>query len=89
MGNVTRAVIKFSSDISFTLPIMEKVIDGCAYNPRVPVAAFRYKNLGVIVHSNDIVINNVEDEATARAVLDFLKNIINTADERTEKVRAF
>jgi ArsR family metal-binding transcriptional regulator len=89
MGNVTRAVIELSSDISFTMPLMEKVIDGCAYNHLVPVAAFRYKNLGVIVHSNDITINNAGDEATAREVLDFLKNIINTADKRTEKLRAF
>ena len=86
---MTRAVIKLSSDISYAMPIMERVIEGCAYSNEVPIAAFRYKNFGVIVHSYDITINHAEDEASAMEVINFLKDIVNTADEITEKVKVY
>jgi hypothetical protein len=89
MGHVTRAVIELSNDISFAMPIMQRVIEGCAYNGELPIAAFRYKNLGVIVHSNDIIINNAEDETTARTVIDFLKELVNSGDTITEKVKVY
>jgi len=86
---VTRAVIKLSSDISYAMPIMERVIEGCAYSKETPIAAFRYNNFGVIVHSHEITINNAGDEASAVEVINFLKDIVNDVDEITEKVRTY
>jgi ArsR family metal-binding transcriptional regulator len=86
---VTRAVIKLSSDIRYAMPIMERVIEGCAYSKEVPIAAFRYKNFGVIVHSHEITINHAGDEASAMEVINFLKDIVNNADEKTEKVKTY
>lgn len=86
---MTRAVIKLKGDISYALPIMERVIDGCAYNTVVPIATFRYKNFGVIVHRRDITINHAGDEASAVEVVNFLKDIVNNADNITEKVRTY
>ena len=86
---MTRAVIKLASDITYAMPIMGRVIDGCAYNSEVPIAAFRYKNFGVIVHSHDITINHAGDEASAVEVINFLKDIVNNADEITEKVKTY
>jgi ArsR family metal-binding transcriptional regulator len=86
---VTRAVIKLASNITYAMPIIGRVIDGCAYNSVVPIAAFRYKNFGVIVHSRDIVINHAGDEVSAVEVMNFLKDIVNNADIITEKVRTY
>jgi len=86
---VTRAVIKLASNITYAMPIIGRVIDGCAYNSEVPIAAFRYKNFGVIVHSRDIVINHAGDEVSAVEVMNFLKDIVNNADKITEKVRTY
>ena len=86
---MTRAVIKLARDITYAMPIMGRVIDGCAYNSDVPIAAFRYKNFGVIVHRRDIVINHAGDEASAVEVMNFLKDIVNNADEITGKVRTY
>ena len=86
---MTRAVIKLSSDISYAMPIMDGVIEGCAYNKDVAIASFRYKNFGVIVHSRDITINHAEDEASAVEVMNFLKDIVNNADKITEKVKTY
>ena len=89
MGHVTRAVIELSNDISFAMPIMQRAIEGYAYNAEASVAAFRYQNMGVIVHKNEIIINNAEDEATARKVIEFLKDIVDSGDKITEKVRTY
>ena len=86
---MTRAVIKLKRDITYAMPIMERVIEGCAYNNEVPIAAFRYKNFGVIVHDRDMIINNAGDEASAIEVMNFLKDIVNNADNITEKVRTY
>ena len=86
---MTRAVIKLASNITYAMPIIGRVIDGCAYNSEVPIAAFRYKNFGVIVHSRDIVINHAGDEVSAVEVMNFLKDIVNNADKITEKVRTY
>ena len=89
MGHLTRAVIELSDDISYAMPTMQRVIDGCGYNAEASVAAFRYQNMGVIVHKNEIIINNAEDEAMAIEIINFLEDIINTANEKTEKVRTY
>jgi len=85
-GQLKRAVIELSGDISPVMPQMRRTIEGCAYNPDVPVAAFRFRDMGVIVERNKIIINNAEDEATAKMVMDWLKNIVNTSDEIATKV---
>ena len=84
---MTRAVINLARDITYTMPIMERSIEGCAYNEKVPIAAFRYKNFGVIIHSRDILINNAMDEASVTEVMNFLKEIVNNTSEITKKER--
>ena len=81
----TQAVIELSGDISTVMPRMRRSIEGCAYNPDVPVAAFRFRDMGVIVERHKITINNAEDEATAQTVMDWLINTINGTDEKVTK----
>jgi ArsR family metal-binding transcriptional regulator len=81
----TRAVIELSGDISPAMPRMKRLIETCAYNPDVPVAAFRFKDMGVIVERNKITITNAEDEATAETVMDWLIDTISGTDEKVTK----
>ena len=71
------------------MPIMARVIKGCAYNTLEPIAAFRYKNFAVIVHSREITINHAGDETSAVEVINFLKDIVNNADTITKKVKTY
>ena len=64
------------------MPQMSRVIEGCGYNPEVHVLAFRFKDMGIVVERNKILINKVEDEAEAQMVIDLLANIINGTDEK-------
>lgn len=74
---MTRAVIELSGDISPAMPRMSKLIEGCAYSPEAPGLSFRVKDIRVVVERNKIDIYNVENEATAKAVTDWLINLIN------------
>ena len=42
---------------------------------------FRVQGMGVIVEAHKITINKAEDETEARRVVDYLRDIINAADE--------
>ena len=86
---MTRAVIKLTSDITNTMPIIANKIEGCAYTEEIPIAAFRYNNFGVIIHSLDILILNAGDETSAVEVITFLKDIVKNADEITGKIRTY
>jgi ArsR family metal-binding transcriptional regulator len=84
-GQLKRAVIELSGDISTAMPRMRRLIEGCAYNPEAHVAAFRFRDMGVIVEPRKIIINNAEDEATAQTVMDWLINTINGTGQKVTK----
>ena len=42
--------------------------------------------MGVIVEAHKITINKAEDEATAKIVIDWLRNIINIAEKEVTEV---
>ena len=86
---MTRAVINLTSEITNAIPIMARKIEGCAYAEEIPIAAFRYKNFGVIIHSLDILIINAGYETSAVEVMTFLKDVVTNADKITEKVRTY
>jgi ArsR family metal-binding transcriptional regulator len=69
------------------MPVMARLIESCGYNEETPAAAFRYKNFGIIVYPREILVMNAGDKAPAVEVLDFLKDIIETAGTRTENVK--
>jgi ArsR family metal-binding transcriptional regulator len=77
---MTRAVIELSGDISPAMSHMSRLIEGCAYNPGANIMGFRVKGMGVIVEAHKITINNAEDETEARRVVDWLRDVVNTAD---------
>ena len=85
----TRAVVKLKSDITCAMPIMEKVIESCAYSREVQTAAFRYKNYGVVVHPHDMIIFSADNEAAAIEVINFLEDIVANVDNITKKVKTY
>ena len=85
-AGLIRAVVEISADISTIMPHMSRLIKGCAYNPEAHLMGFRYKDMGVIVEAKKITINNAEDEATARTVIDWLRKIINTTEKAITEV---
>ena len=86
---MTRAVINLTSDITNAMPVIADKIEGCAYTDEIPIAAFRYKKFGVIIHSRDILILNAGDQTSAMEVVTFLQDIVMNADEITGKIRTY
>jgi ArsR family metal-binding transcriptional regulator len=84
-GRTTLAVIELSGDISPALPRMKRLIESCGYNPKAHVAAFRFKDTGVIVERHKITITNAKDKATAQTVMDWLINTINGTGQKVTK----
>lgn len=74
---MTRAVIKLSVDISPVMRDLSRLIEGCAYSPEAPGMAFRVGDMRVIVERNTITVLNTEDAETARAVMDWLVDLVN------------
>ena len=75
------AVAQLSDNISGALPHLNRIIKGCTYNPEENVLSFRTEGKSVIVYAQKIVINNAEDETEARRVVDYLRDVVNAADE--------
>ena len=62
------------------MPRMKRAIKGCGYNPKAHVAVFRYRNIGVIVKPNEIIMTDVEDEAASHNVMDRIINFVQKQD---------
>ena len=79
-AGMIRAVVALSGDISTAMPLMSRLIEGCAYNSEANLMGFRVKDMGVIVEARKITINSAEDETTAKTVMDWLRDVVNVAD---------
>ena len=80
-AGMIRAVVELSADIGTAMPRMSKLIEGCAYNPEVNIMGFCVQGMGVIVEAHKITINKAENEAEARMVMDYLRDVVNATDE--------
>ena len=59
------------------MPKLSKAIEACAYNPDVNVLAFRHNNIRIVVERKKVFINDIETEAEAKAVMDWLSTLIS------------
>jgi hypothetical protein len=64
------------------MAIIAKAIPTIAYNADYSVGAFRHNNWRVTMNKREIQIRDIEKEADAVEVIDYLKEIIEKADER-------
>ena len=70
------------------MPQISRIIDGCAYNPEVHVLVFRFKDMGIVVERDRILINKVEYVAEAQVVIDWLAKLVKSSDEQAMKQEA-
>jgi hypothetical protein len=74
---LARAAVKLSGDIRSAMPQWHSQIEGCAYNPDGPVMAFRIREMGIVIHPNEINVHRAEDESSAPQVIEWLKVLSN------------
>ena len=79
---MTRAVIKFSGDISPLMPRLARRIDGCAYNEKANLMAFPFKGITVNVESQQIVISHIEDEAMVKTFMAWFVSLVNGLENK-------
>jgi hypothetical protein len=71
--------------MSNEMAVIAKAIPTIAYYADKPTGAFRYNNWRVIMDKREIHIKDIEKEADAVEVIDYLKEIIEKADEMQRK----
>ena len=76
---MTRAVIELDDDIGPAMPALSQSVEGGAYNPQTQVLGFRSQGMGVVVERGCMTIYNVENEVTARTLLDWITEKCRTA----------
>jgi hypothetical protein len=79
---MTRAVIKLSGDISWAMPRLHKMIEGCAYNPEAKLLAFRFNNMTARVEAKQINIDHIEDEKMVKPFMDWFVSLVNSSDKK-------
>jgi hypothetical protein len=62
-----------------------KAIPAIAYNADIPTGVFRYKNWRVVMDKREIQVKDIDKEADAVEVIDYLKEIVEKADEKQIK----
>ena len=60
---------------------LSNLIEACAYNPEVNVLAFRHNDIRVVVENKKIFINDIETEAEARAMIDWLSGLASAKQD--------
>jgi hypothetical protein len=61
--------------------IIAKAIPTTAYNADIPVASFRYNNWRVILNKREVIIKDIEKEADAEEVIEYMKGLTEKQDE--------
>ena len=59
--------------------IIAKAIPSIAYNAVIPVGSFRYKDRRVILNRREILIKDIEKEADAVEVIEYLRELSERA----------
>ena len=74
---MARAAIKLSRNISPCLPVIAQKIKDSAYNKEPEQLAFNRNKAVVVMYPKEISLSHLENEAEARKVAGWLKNIFN------------
>jgi hypothetical protein len=65
--------------------IIAKAIPTIAYNAVIPVGSFRYNNWRVILNKKEIYVKDIEKEADAVEVMNYLKDLVGKGHKDTVK----
>jgi hypothetical protein len=61
------------------LPAISKLVNGCAYNARQPIAAFNLWSMPVVIEAKKLTVYKAANAKEGQAVLDWLKDILKAA----------
>jgi ArsR family metal-binding transcriptional regulator len=78
-------IAHLDSDISHVLPYLNSELGGFQYIKDPPSVTFKVHGKLITVHSQQIAINALKDEAEADRILDWLKREINETWEQSLK----
>jgi ArsR family metal-binding transcriptional regulator len=79
-------VARLEQDISEVLPYLNTALGGADYIKSPPALTLRIYGKLITIHSREIFINALKDEAEADKILEWLKKEINESWERREEI---
>jgi hypothetical protein len=71
--------------MSEEMSIIAKAIPTIAYAPTIPVGSFRYNNWRVILNPREINVKDIEKEADAVEVMNYLKDLVEKDNKEIGK----
>ncbi len=77
--------MKLKKDMINEMAIIARVIPTIAYNEIIPVGAFRYNNWRVVLNKREIHVRDIEKEADAVEVINYLRGLVEKAGENSCK----
>ena len=79
-------IAHLDDDISEVLPYLNAVLGGDQYLKEPPSLTFKYHGKLLTLHSGEIAINALEDEAEADNILKWIRQQINEVWERRDQI---
>jgi len=79
-------IAHLDEDVSVALPYLNAVLGGDTYIQDPPSVTFKMHGKLVTVHSRQIAVNALRDEAEARSILEWLKKEINEAWQNRDTI---
>ena len=80
-------IAHLETDISKVLPYLNTVLGGSTYTQDPPSVTFKVHGKLITVYSRQIAINALRDEEEANKILHWLKQEINDAWEKRDKIK--
>jgi hypothetical protein len=65
--------------------IIAKAIPTIAYAPTIPVGSFRFNNWRVILNKKEIYVKDIDKEADAVEVMNYLKDLVEKDNKEIGK----
>ena len=75
-----------SADLADLLPYLNATIKGAIYNPHVPALTFMKEGRIICLHQRLITGAKIDDADDARAVSDWLKDLLNMTWDRRDEI---
>ena len=65
--------------------IIARAVIAPAFNADIPILAFRYNDWRVIINKKEIMVKDIDKEADAIEVLNYLKDLVEKGNKDTGK----
>ena len=64
------------------MPRLHKMIEGCAYNRKAKLLAFRFNNMTARIEAKQINVDHIEDEKMVKPFMDWFVSLVNSSDKK-------